>query len=350
MNLADRHFRRILVRSTNWVGDALLTTPALSALADNFPDAEITVLVKPWAAPIFAHHPAVAGTMIYDRSGPHGGLLGLASLVREIRSRQFELAVLFQNAFEAAALAFAARIPWRVGYNTDARGFLLHPAVPLYPGDRVVHQTQYYLRLLGRVGLKTQTRKPVFHLSPAIKEMAGLRLQALGLENSFLIGLAPGAAYGPAKQWPPEKFAAAADEILDQKPGGAALVFGSPGEARVAARVRERMRHPAHDLSGRTSLDEAAALIHRCHLFLTNDSGLMHVAAAVDAPLVAIFGSTDAKTTSPAGDRAVMVSSQVDCAPCLKPVCPKVSHRCMDLIAAGQVARAGLDLLDNLTK
>ena len=253
--------------------------------------------------------------------------------------------MLFQNAFEAAFLAYAARIPVRVGYNTDARGFLLNPAVPLYPGDKSVHQTQYYLRLLGRIGLRTINSKPIFHLSPAIKEMAGLRLQSLGLEDTFLLGLAPGAAYGPAKQWAPEKFAAAADLILDEKPG-AALVFGSLGEARVAARVKERMRGPAHDLSGRTSLDEAAALIQRCQLFLTNDSGLMHVAAAVDAPLIAIFGSTDPRTTSPVGDRAVMISSQVDCAPCLEPVCPKTSHRCMDLIAAEAVARAGLELLE----
>ena len=192
MNLSGLHIKKILVRSTNWVGDALLTTPALSSLADNFPDSEIVILVKPWAAPIFANHPAVNRIMIYDQSENHQGLVGMIRLIREIRAERFDLAVLFQNAFEAALLTFAARIPWRVGFNTDARGFLLNPSVPLYKGDKEVHQTQYYLRLLARIGLKIKDSAPVFHLSAAMREMAGLRLQALGLENSFLLGLAPG--------------------------------------------------------------------------------------------------------------------------------------------------------------
>ena len=110
------------------------------------------------------------------------------------------------------------------------------------------------------------------------------------------------------------------------------------------------MRNPVYDLSGRTSLDEAAALINRCHLFLTNDSGLMHVAAAVDAPLVAIFGSTDPIATSPVGENAIMVKSRVECAPCLQPVCPKPTHRCMDLISAEQVSLAGLELLEKTAR
>ncbi|MFH1091881.1 MAG: lipopolysaccharide heptosyltransferase II, partial [Pseudomonadota bacterium] len=173
---------------------------------------------------------------------------------------------------------------------------------------------------------------------------AGDRLKSLGLEGSLLLGLAPGASFGPAKIWPAKRFAAAAARILAVKPG-AALIFGSRAEAEATKKVKEQLGRLAFDLSGQTALEAAAALIQRCDLFLTNDTGLMHVAAAVGTPLVAIFGSTDLAATGPMGPRQSVLRRQVECSPCLKETCRQPTHRCMELITPEEAAAAGLSLL-----
>ena len=344
MDLGGREIRRILVRTTNWVGDALLSTPALAALNENFPQAQVTVLAKSWVAPVLAGHPAVDEVFIFDREGRHKGWAGLWRLAQELKQKRFDLAVLFQNAFQSALIAWLARVPLRLGYNTDGRGLLLNRSVHLKPEDKKVHQTEYYLRLLRRAGLQTAKTGPVFYLSAEDEARAAARLDSLGLSGSFLLGLAPGAAYGPAKQWPAERFAAAAEIILrDRK--GAVLLFGSRGEARVTGRVAEYLDVPVFDLAGRTGLAEAAALIKQCRLFLTNDSGLMHVAGAVGVPLVAIFGSTNPATTSPIAEHFRIIRHQVECAPCLKQTCDQDAHLCMEAVTPKEVAFAGLELL-----
>ena len=346
MDLKEKKIKNILVRGTNWVGDALMTTPALAAVGDNFPRARIMVLAKKWVAPVYAAHPAVSDVHVFDDQGRHRGISGLMRLAGELKKERFDLAVLFQNAFQAALIAFLAGIPHRLGFAVDGRGFLLKPSIGLRAGDKQVHETEYYLRLLQRAGLEIPGSEPnpVFYLTAKDEEQAQKRLAGLGIDSGFILGLAPGAAYGPAKQWPPEKYAAAANIILREKQG-AALIFGSKGEAQTAKKTAEHINYPCFDLSGQTGLSEAAALLKRCHLVLSNDSGLMHVAAAVDAPLVAVFGSTNPVTTSPRGRNFCLIRHQVDCAPCLKPTCTQPTHKCMDLVASGEVAEAGLALL-----
>ena len=347
MILAGREIRRILVRGTNWVGDALMTTPALAVVKDNFPDAHLAVLAKKWVAPVYGDHPATDEIIVLDREGRHRGVGGLILLGRELRSREFDLAVLFQNAMQAAVIVWLARIPLRLGYNTDGRGWLLKPAVRLKPQDKQIHETEYYLRMLAGGGLNTPPPGPVqpmFYLSEQARRKADDRLNELDLGKSLVLGVAPGAAYGPAKQWPAVRFAAAANLIMAGREGGV-LVFGSDGERRVAAEVIDNLEGPGFDLAGATDLTEAAALIKRCHLFLTNDSGLMHVAAAVGTPLVAVFGSTNPVTTAPIGPHVVMVRRPVECSPCLKPTCNQPTHKCMELVSPEEVAEQGLTLI-----
>jgi heptosyltransferase-2 len=343
--LTGREFERILVRGTNWVGDAVMTLPALTALKGNFPKASLIVLAKKWVAPVYADHPGVDRVMIIDKEGPHKGLGGLWRLAREIRRERFELAVLFQNAFEAALITRLAGVPLRLGYDTDARGLLLNLPIRLRPEDKQVHETEYYLRILERAGLDAPYSRPVYRPNAGAENRADARLRQLGLSEEFLVGLAPGAAYGPAKQWPPERFAAAADLVLKEH-GGAALVFGGPGDTAAAKKLIEAMTHRSVDLTGQTDLSEAAALIRRCRLFLTNDSGLMHLAAAVDTPLVAVFGSTNPVTTSPAGSRQRLIRRETPCSPCMKTHCDRPVHECMERIGPEEVARAGLELLN----
>lgn len=336
--------KKILVRGTNWVGDALMTLPALVALRRNFPSAELHVLAKPWVAPVYGENPAVDRVIMLDREAKHRGVLGLWRISQELRRESYDLAVLFQNAFQAALIVYLAGIPQRLGYNTDARGFLLNRAIRLQPDDKQVHETHYYLRILERTGLDAPYSPPIFQPSDQALRNARNTLEGLRLIGSFLLGIAPGAAFGTAKQWPAEKFAQAADVILS-KTGGSALLFGSPKEAEVTARVKAAMTQPAVDLAGQTDLAGAAALIQRCQMFLTNDSGLMHLAAAVDVPLVAIFGSTNPTTTSPVSGKARLIRHEVDCSPCLKPHCDRDVHQCMDLVTPDEVVEAALDLL-----
>jgi heptosyltransferase-2 len=316
-------------------------------LGRNFPEAEITVAAKPWVAPVYDGHPAVSRVLIYDRDNRHGGRLGPLRLAAEVRKEHFDLAVLFQNALEAGLIFALARVPLRLGYNTDGRGWLLNPKIKLRPEDKTVHETEYYMRILRRAGLdapKASAHPYRFHLSQEALDRADQRLDRLGLSGVFRLGLAPGASYGPAKQWPPRRFAEAADRILRVKQG-AALIFGSRAESETTAAVARRLPVRGHDLAGRTELTEAAALISRCHLFLTNDSGLMHAAASVGVPVVAIFGSTNPRTTAPVGRRVRIIRHDVDCAPCLKTHCDRPTHPCMDLVSPEEAASAGLDLL-----
>ncbi len=341
--------RRIMVRAANWVGDAVMTLPALAALHAACPSAQIEVVARPWAEAVYAAQPGVSRVLAYDKDGRHAGAGGLLRLARELRERRYDWAVLWQNAFEAALIAWLARIPLRLGYARDGRGLLLtHPA-RLTPGIRRVHQSSYYLYILRQAGLlpadpPARGVRPELHLRQEDRDWAGRFLAAKGLAGARLLGLAPGAAFGPAKMWPAERFAAAARELDGRF--GAVLLFGGQGEAKACAEVAAGLDGiAALNLAGATELGQALALLERTDLFLTNDSGLMHAAAALGRPTVAVFGSTDPIATGPLGPRVALVRGQASCAPCLKPQCAEGDLRCFTSVEPGQVAEAARRLL-----
>jgi heptosyltransferase-2 len=328
--------RRVLVRAPNWVGDAVMALPALEALKENLPASAIYVLAKPWVLPVFEDHPAVDAVLPYrkDASYPRA-LLQVLSAASELKRFRFDLAVLLQNAFEAALLAWLTSIPTRVGYNTDGRGLLLSHAVPRQK-DKAGHQVEYYLRILQGVNWKADSRDPRLQIGGHKAARARSLLLSLGVrEGDFLLGLGPGATYGPAKRWPPERFAAVAD-MAAERWGAKVVVLGSAGERDIGDEVAAAMKAPALNLCGRTGLDEAAAVLRQCRAFVTNDSGLMHLAAALDVPTVAIFGSTDPVATGPRSAKARVVRHPLDCSPCLKPDCAD-GCRCLQSIAAEEV-------------
>ncbi|MBW1720642.1 MAG: lipopolysaccharide heptosyltransferase II [Deltaproteobacteria bacterium] len=329
--------RRILVRITNWIGDTVMVLPALEAVKLNFPDSEITALVKPWVAPLFEHHPAVDRVLLFEKAERFpADLISLLKTAGKIRSMGFDLAVLFQNAFEAALLSRLGGVPLRVGYDTDGRGLLLTHPVSRKRTAPQGHQVEYYLAMLRAIGWEAPLKDPRLHVAPG-SETSALRLFSLEEieQEGFFLGIAPGAAFGPAKRWPPERFAALADQAVEQW-GARVLIFGSATDRDLGREVKASMKNRAWNLCGETSLGEAVALIKRCRFFLTNDSGLMHVAAALEVPTVAIFGSTDPAATGPRGPHTRVVKKPTDCAPCLKAVCPK-DFRCMLAIHPGDV-------------
>ncbi|NTW35589.1 MAG: lipopolysaccharide heptosyltransferase II [Syntrophobacteraceae bacterium] len=325
---------RILIRSTNWIGDAVMTTPAMGAVRATFPDATITVVAPPAVAGLFSPHPFCDEVIVFDRQREHRGMQGLWGFSRQLRGERFDLAILFQNAIEAAMMAYLARIPIRMGYRTDGRGLLLTHGVPIGRRERRLHHTDYYRAMLEQSGIQGGIGRLLLRCKEDEMEWAGRLLSS----HRFWIGINPGAAYGTAKRWFPERFAEVADSLARKLDGGI-LITGGPGEAAIARDIESALHTPCLNLAGKTSVRQLMAVIARCGLFVTNDSGPMHVAAAFGIPIVALFGSTDPTTTSPLSDNARIVKKPVPCAPCLKRRCP-TDHACMESITVADVLEA----------
>jgi heptosyltransferase II len=329
---------RVMVRAANWLGDAVMSLPAIRAIRDVFPHAHLAVVARPWVADLYARERSI------DRVILHPALKGLAArreFAARLRAERFDCTILLQNAFDAALMAWMAGIPERIGYKRDGRGWLLTRAVPVpEPGEIPRHERFYYLELLRRAGLIE--RFPLvedIRLDGAdeARETGAARLRELGIDGP-VIGVSPGAAYGNAKRWLPERFAEAAAKL-----GLSVLVFGSKSERALCAEVASWIPH-AHNLAGETTLREFIELAAACRVLLTNDSGAMHVAAALGVPTVTVFGATDETGTGPTGPLACVVRRQVECAPCLLRECP-IDHRCMTRVTSDEVAEAAMELI-----
>lgn len=353
------------------MGDAVMAIPALSALRAQFPQARITLLAKPPVAALFEHHPDIDRVMVYERPGLHAGLRGFWRLVRSLRQARFDLAFLLQNAFEAAFIAAAAGIPARVGYAADGRRFLLTHSLPKW--DAPTHQCAQYLALLRLVGgvdvgdRGPQNGAPYLVVTEAEAQDARRLLESEGIvPGDRLVGIHPGAAYGPAKRWPPARFAAVADALSSADCGSDAdcglegsqvkpVLFGSAVEVPVVQETQRAMKCSAVMLAGKTTVRQMMAVIARCQIFVSNDSGPMHVAAALGVPGVAIFGPTRPEATSPWGGAPSpeggikIIHHKVDCAPCTYRVCP-IDHRCMTGVSVEEVVEAARKKMSAIRK
>ena len=337
--------KKILVRVTNWVGDIVMATPALAGIRKSYPDAEITALVRPPLDMLLLGNPAIDHVMPLDRKGRHSGPRGLVSAVGDIRGKKFGTAILLQNAFEAALLAFLANIPERMGYATDGRGILLTKGVRISNDTKKKHQVYYYLDLIEKLGLKTDGHSPKLYLSKDEISAAWEILNSFGVKKGDIIaGINPGAQYGIAKKWHPERFGHVADKLA-RKTGAKIIIFGGHGEADTAGVVQASMREVAVNLAGKTNLRELMALIKTCSVFITNDSGPMHIAAALDVPTVAVFGSTDPAATGPFNKKSVVVREPVTCSPCFKRTCPYKHYACLERITAAKVFKAAEEMI-----
>jgi heptosyltransferase-2 len=344
---------KIMVRSTNWIGDAVMGLPALEALRERFPGAEIVVVSKPWMSEVYKSHPAVNRQIVYDAEGEHAGRRGFSKLIHRLQEENFDGAILFQNAFHAAWMAWRARIPVRLGYARDGRSALLTDAIEAPPPAAYGHQSYYYLHLLFRAGLIEQPEAPRpltqtwLSVDNAERAWARRELDSLGLHGPrFLVGIAPGAAFGPAKRWPAERFAALADRLVTAL-NADVLIFGSRSERSLADEIARQMEHTPSVLAGETTLRQSMALLECCRLVVTNDSGLMHLASALGLPVAATFGSTDERATGPLGPNARIVKHRVACSPCGLRTCP-IDFRCMEGLSVASVYRATLEMVKQL--
>ena len=341
---------RVLVRGPNWIGDAVMSEPALAALRRLYPQADMTLLVKPAIADLFAHHPSIDRRLVYDDCGRHAGLTGKWALAGTLRQSRFDLAVVFQNAFEAALLTFLAGIPRRYGYATDGRSFLLSDPVAVPNRQQLGHQVDYYWRLLDGLGNDGPPPAPRLYLTDEERVATARSLSAAGIASQdILIGVNPGSTYGAAKRWPAERFAQTVNRLLRHCQDSLGVparvvVVGARGEEALGQVVAGAVEGNALVLSGKTTVRELMAVTERCRLFLTNDTGPMHVAAAFNVPVVAIFGPTDWRMTSPFGQAHRLLRQPVDCAPCLLRECP-IDHRCMTGVTVQEVYDAAVKQL-----
>lgn len=322
-----------------------MTTPALDAIRSAFPGTRIVAVARPLVADLLRLHPAIDDLVVYDPKGEHSGGLGRLRMAKELRRNRLDAAILFQNAFDAALLAFLAGIPERAGYATDGRRILLSRSVPATEEILSLHHVEYYLRLLAELGI-SQPETVSLTLRVSGEERAAMRdrLASLGIpEGKRIVGINPGATYGSSKRWYPDRFAAVAD-ALSEEWGASVVLMGSVPETPLADEIEAAMRHRPVNLAGRTTVRELMALLSECFFLVTNDSGPMHIAAAFDIPIAAIFGPTDWNKTSPWTERARVVRVDVDCSPCRLRECDR-GHECMLGITPEMVVEAARGLV-----
>ena len=339
--------KRVVVRGTNWVGDSVMTVPALRALRRVLPDANITLAIRPGAKGIFSEADFIDDVLLYNRKSP----FSVIPQVREWRRRQFDLAVLFQNAFEAALIPFLAGVPIRLGYATESRRALLtHPLeLPDWRSSR--HEVFYYLYLVtaleqmlfGSSSICESEPDASIRISETRRAEASDLLRTYGIRDEKpVVAICPGSINSRAKRWPAEAYAALADRLIESQ--RQVLLIGSQEEAEVSQEVMGRMRHKPVVLTGKTSLDQITAVLANVDLIVTNDTGPAHIGGALGRPTIVIFGPTNPLTTRPFSPEAEILRHPPECAPCMLRDCP-IDHRCMTAITVDEVFERSHSLL-----
>jgi len=347
--------QRILIRGVNWIGDAVLTLPAVQSIRRAFPEAHIALLVKPWVSDLFKENSYIDEIILYDEC--YKGIRGRIRLAKELRGMNFDTAILLQNAFDAALITWLAGIPKRIGYKRDFRSLLLTDAFPIRPEILEQHQVNYYLDLLNSAGIKTYETEPYITISETERNWAKDHLSSFFSDSTTpLIGINPGDAYGSAKRWLPERFAELIIKIFTGI-NGRVIIFGGESETEISNEIIteinrlkiklkiEKYRSNLLIMSGKTDLRELASLISECDAFISNDSGPMHMASALLVPVIAIFGSTSPVRTGPFGHIQKIISTDIPCSPCMKRECPEEHLRCMTDITAQEVFSAVKEVL-----
>jgi len=355
--------QRILIVQPNWVGDAVMASPALRAMRELYPDAHISYLLRRYVKSIYTGMPWWDRLITY-RTGKSAGKAGrgLFDLAGRLRAGKFDLAIVLPNSFKSALICKAAKIKRIVGYERDGRGFLLtDKLLPAKERGKFLPTpiVRYYFGVSQYLGSRSRDLKLELFVTEAERNAGVKVLERCGLDVALIrpasrggkpvIMLNPGAQYGAAKCWLPENFAQLADRFIDEL-GATVLLSGSPRDQRIIDAVQRHMKHAAVDLSNKgIDLGSLKEIVRRCDLLVTNDTGPRHIATAFDVPVVTIFGPTHPEwsETNFAKERKVAVN--VFCGPCQKKKCP-LDHRCMTRISPMAVFGEAMELLGKLAR
>ena len=317
---------RILIRSSNWLGDAVMSVPAVRAIKNGRPDVHVTIAAPNKIAPMWKLIPEVDAIIPL----PEGSLLSVVRLLKQ--QMAFDVAILFPNSLRVALETWLSGIPRRVGYRGHCRSWLVNQIVrePRKPGPPEHHSLRF-LRIARECGAETskiEVPKPN---------------QTSNIKHQTLIGLCPGAEYGPAKRWLPERFAEAAAKITEQS-SAQWILLGTKNDAAIGEQIAAAIGDHCVNRIGQTTLDQLIDELRQCSLLLTNDTGTMHLAALLGVPVVAVFGSTEPRLTGPLGNGHTVLRHHVECSPCFLRECP-IDFRCMKAVSADEVADAVLSML-----
>ncbi|MCD6508286.1 lipopolysaccharide heptosyltransferase II [Candidatus Poribacteria bacterium] len=328
--------RKILVMHTGgWIGDMVLLTPALRAIRNAYPDAHISILVNPLVEGLMSRNPYIDKVIVYDKRGEQKGMRNLLGMASALKEEGFDMAILFHpNSIRSALLAFLARIPIRVGTNTSKRGIFLTDPIP---DESDLHEVERYLRVARIAGAKEVNDRLEFWHGPAERSYAQYKFMQFGIRpRDFVIGINPSTTW-PSKAWAPENFAALAD-MLAEEAGARIIITGSPDDVPLAEKIEEMTRCKVINLAGRTDIFQLGAVIELCDLFISCDSGPMHIAAAVGTPTVALFGPTSPTRHRPYGQNHIVIRHPFPCSPCYRVHCP--NNVCLSSITPSEVAAA----------
>lgn len=333
LSISPKH---IIVRMPNWLGDLVMATPILTDLRHHWPEAKITAMCQGVLSTVIQGDPHINEVMSFKR--PKGWLNRQThqDLVIPLRKGQFDLGVLMTNSLSSAYWFWRGNVQHRIGYATHGRSLLLDHPIPFPKERESQHLVMTYKMLLEPLGIPVSQTPPRLYLTKDEQQAAKEKLSGYGVQASdLLIGINPGAAYGSAKCWLPERFKQLCNHLLDH-PKFKIVFFGDKAGAPLVQEICAGL--PSNriiDMAGKTTLRELIALIQCCHLFLTNDSGPMHVASALGIPLIALFGSTSDVATSPYNGGHV-IHKHVPCSPCYRRECP-IDFRCMTRIEVQEV-------------
>ena len=338
---------RILIRSSNWLGDAIMSVPAVRAIKSGRPDAHVTVVAPAKIAPVWKLVLGVDELVVLESKSLRAG-------VRAIRRKaRFDVAILFPNSLRAALEVWLGGVSRRVGYRGHWRRWLLNQIVPepRKPGP-IEHQSKRFLRIAKDCGAALTKDVDLVGRDLSLPAVAGARRvqdtvarAAAGSASPpyQLLGLCPGAEYGPAKRWLPNRFAEAAKEIAEQAKVQWVL-FGTKNEVAIGKQIANALDANCVNRIGQTTLEQLIDELRGCRLVLTNDTGTMHLAALLGVPTVAIFGSTEPKLTGPIGRGHLILRRQVECSPCFLRDCP-IDFRCMKAVSVQEVVDAVMSII-----
>lgn len=321
---------RVLVKGNNWLGDAVMSLPAIGGIKLVKPGAHVTVLTKEALAPLYRASEEADEILSYN---------GTLEAVRSLRKREFDACLILPRSFKSALLSALGRIPVRIGYAADTRSLLLTVPVPRGEETLKTHRVYYYFNLLRGFAPTPPVPRPKLKVLPEAEAWARGFLDALPIQGRQAVVMNPGSAYGGAKRWPADRYGALGRRLARELDAFVAVV-GGPGERTLTGEVAGRIGRFAADLGGKTSIPETIALISRCGLFVGNDTGPMHIADALGKPIVAIFGPTDPVTTRPFGRDHEILRRPLECSPCLQRECPLGHHDCMRSIEVNEAFQA----------
>lgn len=325
--------KKIVIRGVNWIGDAIMTTPAITQLAENFPDTKITIVVKEWVKDVFIGNPFIDDIIVCNPKN----LIGYIRLIKKLRKEKFDIGIVFPNSFSSALFLFLLGAKYRAGYKTDCRSMLLNIKTPRTPDLEFEKlRIDYFLNIANLIGKKQADRGLVLNVSKESEIFVENFLKENKIdETDTIIGFNPGAAYGKAKCWPAKKYAELGLRLISAY-NVKLVLFGGFHDQNVVNVLAKGLRNKCAIAAGKTTLQDSIGLVNKCRLFITGDTGPLYIASALRVPTMAIFGPTNPDTVAVPSEKLQIIYKRVSCSPCFLRECPN-DHRCMEEVSVEEV-------------